>query len=109
TGARGRKRIQIYFPAEVLEKYRAGELDTRGVAERCGVSPPTAARELRRAGMAIFQRGRRPRRINAPAELLQKYRSGELNCRSLAELWGVGYGVALRTLRGLGLKIRGRG
>jgi len=58
SSGRGRRRIRIEFPAEVLGRYCAGELNSHGVARLCAVSHAVAIRELRRAGMSIPSRGR---------------------------------------------------
>jgi hypothetical protein len=58
SSGRGRRRIRIVFPGEVLRRYCAGELDSHSVARMCGVCHAVALRELRRAGMAMRSRGR---------------------------------------------------
>lgn len=75
---RGRRRIRIEFPAEVLGRYCAGELDSHGVARLCGVSHSVAIRELRRAGMSIPSRGRPSGARPAwHADIIRRYRTGQ--------------------------------
>jgi hypothetical protein len=58
---RGRRRIRVELPAEVLYRCRAGELDAADVARLCRVSVPIARRELKRAGVVLRGRPGRPR------------------------------------------------
>jgi DNA-binding XRE family transcriptional regulator len=83
---RGRPRVCIKFPAEVLRRYQARELDTRAIARLCGVCHPVALRELRRAGVPVPGLGRpRGTRPAWHAEILRRYRRGQsLACIAVA-------------------------
>jgi transcriptional regulator with XRE-family HTH domain len=105
----GRHAIRINLSADVLARYRAGELTSQGIAEVCGVSVSVALRELRRAGASIRSRGRRIIRIDFPEDVLARYRAGELTSQGVAELYGVGVGVAIRELRRAGVAVPGPG
>jgi transcriptional regulator with XRE-family HTH domain len=88
SGRRGRPAVRLHFPEEVLDRYRSGELDVRGVATAYGVSLPTARRELERAGVTVRVRRRRPR---APKpgwhrQVLRRYRKGQSLQRIAAAL-----------------------
>ena len=69
AAGRGRRRLRLNFSAELLSAYRSGELDTKGVATRCGVSLNVTIRELRRAGRRsdpAAGRGAKKDRPNTP-------------------------------------------
>jgi transcriptional regulator with XRE-family HTH domain len=76
-GRRGPALVRLNLPVDVIERYRARGLTLRQVADLCGVSMPTARRELVRAGVTIPRPSGRPARPALWAEVVRSYRSGE--------------------------------
>src|SRR5262249_47290030 len=74
---RGRKRVQVAFPDEVLSRYQAGELDIADVARLCRVSYDIARRELARAGVQVHGPGRPPgKRPALHTKIIRRYKRG---------------------------------
>ncbi len=103
-GKRGPHPRRIEFPGEVLCRYETGEMTLADVARCLRISASSAWRQLRRAGVAMKgKRGRRPLRIEFPAEILRRYEAGDIGIAGLARLMGVSDEVIARELRRAGV------
>jgi DNA-binding XRE family transcriptional regulator len=91
TNRRGRPKTELVFPAELLDRCRAGEIGPREVARMCKVSLPVARRELQKAGVKI-RRGKRATAATLAMHeaVIEQYKSGQ-SLRQVARTHGLTY------------------
>jgi ribosome-binding protein aMBF1 (putative translation factor) len=110
NNGRSRPVTRIELPDEWLQRFRSGELGPADLADMCGVSRPTAKRELQRAGVKARPQGRRPGtgRPAWHAEILRRYRSGQ-TMKKVAQAMQLRTGQVRKVLLQYGVALRPRG
>jgi hypothetical protein len=108
---RGRRRIAVHIPTEILDKLRTRELLLGDVAKSCGVSIQTIRREVVLAGVQPV-RGRGPSKPRPVwyvrrREIAQRYQAG-YSYRRLERQFQLGRVAIQKALRSCGVVLRTR-